>query len=95
MKRILEDLQIKYDLSIILNCDNTSAINLSKNPAMHSKSKHIPIKFQFLREQVSQKVVKVEYVDTKEHIVDIFTKPLPKSTFEYLRQKWGVISISN
>jgi hypothetical protein len=62
---------------------------------MHSKTKHIPIKFHFLREQVSQKVVKVEYVDTKEQIVDIFTKPLPRSTFAYLRQKLGVISISN
>jgi hypothetical protein len=62
---------------------------------MHSKTKNIPIKNIFLREQVSQKVVKVEYVDIKEHIADIFTKPLPRSTFEYLRQKLGVISISN
>jgi hypothetical protein len=62
---------------------------------MHSKTKNIPIKNIFLREQVSQKVVKVEYVDIKEHIADIFTKHLPRSTFEYLRQKLGVISISN
>jgi hypothetical protein len=95
MKQTLEDLQVKYDHPILLNCDNTSAINLSKNHVMHSKTKHIPIKFHFLREHVSQKVVKVEYVDTKEQIEDIFTKPLPRSTFDYLRQKLGVISISN
>jgi hypothetical protein len=88
MKKTLEDLQVKHDHPILLNCDNTNAINLSKNPIMNSKTKHIPIKFQFLREYV-------EYVDTKEHIVDIFTKPLPRSNFEYLRQKLGVISISN
>jgi hypothetical protein len=84
MKQTLEDLQVKYDHPILLNCDNTSAINLSKNPIMHSKTKHIPMKFHFLREQVSQKIVKVEYVDTKEHIANIFTKPLPISTFENL-----------
>ena len=53
MKQTLEDLLVKYVHSIIINCDNTSAINMSKNPIMHSKTKHIPIKYHFLREQVS------------------------------------------
>ena len=44
---------------------------------MHSKTKHIPIKYHFLREQVYQKGVKLQYIDTKEQIADIFTKPLP------------------
>ena len=91
MKQTLEDLLVKYEHPIIINCDNTSAINMSKNPAMHSKTKHIPIKYHFLREQVSQKVVKLEYVDTKEHVAEIFTKPIPKEAFEHLRQKMGVI----
>ena len=60
---------------------------------MHSKTKHIPIKYHFLREKVSQKVIKLEYNDTKEQIVDIFTKPLPKEAFEHLRHKLGVISL--
>ena len=64
-KQTLEDLQVKYDHPITINCDNTSVINLSKNIVMHSKTKHIPIKFHFLREQVYQKKIKVEYVDTK------------------------------
>jgi hypothetical protein len=81
MKQTLEYVQVKYDHPITINYDNTSAINISKNPIMHSKTKHIPIKYHFLRDQVSQKVVRVDYVDTKEQIVDIFTKPLPKSTF--------------
>jgi hypothetical protein len=95
MKQTLEDLQVKYDHPILINYENTSAINLSKNPIMHSKTKQIPIKFHFIREHVSLKIVKVEYVDTKDKISDIFTKPLPKSTFENLRHKLGVISISN
>ena len=76
---------MKYDHPIIINCNNISAINMSKNPVMHSRTKHIPIKYHFLREQVSEKVVKLEYVDTKEQVVDIFTKPIPKEAFEHLR----------
>jgi hypothetical protein len=47
----------------------------------------MPIKYHFLREQVENQVVNMEYVPTKEQIEDIFTKPLPRDTFEYLRHK--------
>ena len=91
MKQTLEDLLVKYEDPIVIHCDNTSAINISKNLVMHSKTKHIPIKYHFLREQVSQKVVKLEYIDMKEQIADIFTKSLPGESFAYIRQKLGVI----
>ena len=55
--------------------------------------KHIPNKYHFLREIISQKVVKLEYVDTKGQVTDIFTKPLPKQAFENLRQKMGLIPL--
>jgi hypothetical protein len=84
MKQTLEDLQIKYNNHININCDNTSAIRISKNLVMHSKTKHILIKFHFIRYQVTHKLIKIIHVDTKEHIVDIFTKPLPMSTFKNL-----------
>lgn len=92
MKQTLEYLETKCDCPTMIKCDNTSAINISKNPIMHSKIKHIPIKYRYLREQVSLKNVMLEYMDTKEQVADIFTKPLPKETCEYLRQKLGVIS---
>ena len=81
MRQTLEDLLVKYEHPIVINCDNTSAINMSKKPIMHSKTKHIPIKYHYLREQVSQKSSILEYIDTKEQIADIFTKPLPKAAF--------------
>jgi hypothetical protein len=93
MKQTLEYLQIRYDDPIIINCDNNSSVSISKNTVIHSKTKHIPIKYHFLRDRVSQKVVKIVYVDTKEQIADIFTKPFPRSTFENIRQKLGVIHI--
>jgi hypothetical protein len=66
--------------------------SISKNLVMHSKMKHIPIKYHFLWEQVAEKNIRVEYVGTKEQVVDIFTKPLPWEAFEYLRQRLRVIS---
>jgi hypothetical protein len=54
--------------------------------------KHIPIKYHFLWEQVVEKKFRVEYVGTKEQVVDIFTKPLAREAFEYLLQRLGVIS---
>ena len=76
---------------MILYCDNTSAINISKNLVMQSKTKYIAIKYNFVRELVQDKEVKMQYVNTKEKIVDIFTKALPKDDYEYLRGKLGVI----
>ena len=62
----MEDIQVKYDEPIPIFCDTMSEINISKNPVMHSKTKHIPIKFHFLREQVIEKNIKLEYVETNE-----------------------------
>jgi hypothetical protein len=59
---------------------------------MHSKTKNIQIKYHFLREQVIEKNIRVEYVGTKEQVADIFSKPLPREAFEYLRQRIIVIS---
>ena len=75
-------------------CDNTSAINISTNLVMHSKTKHIAIKYHFVRELVQDKEIRLEYIHTKEQIANIFTKPLSKDAFLYLRGKLGVIPLS-
>jgi hypothetical protein len=90
MKQTLTDIQVEYDESIQIYCDNTSAINISKNLVMHSKMKHIPIKYHFLQEQVAEKNIRVEYLGTQEQVADIFTKPLPREAFEYLHQRLGI-----
>ena len=93
MKQTLQDMKVSIDEPILIKCDNTIAISISKNPILHSKTKHIPIKYHFLREQVAQKKVKLEYVPTKEQKTDIFTKPLAREPFEYLRDRLGVVSV--
>jgi hypothetical protein len=92
MKQTLTDIQVQYDEPIPIYCDNTSAISISKNSVMHSKTKHIPIKYHFPREQVVEKNIRVEYVSTKEKVADVFTKPLPRESFKYLHQRHRVIS---
>jgi hypothetical protein len=79
MKQTLIDIQVEYDKPIPIYCDNRSAMSISKNPVMHSKTKHIPIKYHFLWEHVVEKNIRVEYTSKKEQVADIFTKPLPNN----------------
>ena len=74
--------------------DNTSAINLSKNPIQHSKSKHIEIRYHFIRDLVEDKVVCLEFIHTDNQKVDFFTKPLNGPQFESLHKTIGVGTIS-
>ena len=93
-KQLLVGMKTKIKDPVVIYCDNTSAINISKNPVMHSKTKKISIKYHFLRELVQDKEVRLEYVNKKEKISNIFTKPLTKDAFLYLRGKLGVIPLS-
>ena len=92
-KQLLKGMKEEITDLVVIYCDNTSAINISKNLVMHTKTKHIAIKYHYLRELVQDKEVKLEYVNTKKQIVDIFTKPLPNDAHEYLRGKLGVIPL--
>ena len=78
---------MKEDITelVTLYCDNTSAINISKNLVIHAKTKHIAIKYHYVRELVQDKEKNMEYVNTKEKLADIFTKALPMDGHEYLR----------
>jgi hypothetical protein len=95
MKQTLTDIQVEYDEPIPIYCDNTSVISISKNPVMHSKLKHISIKYHFLREQVTEKNIRVEYVGTKEQVVDIFTKPLPREALDIFAKDLKLFLLKN
>jgi hypothetical protein len=92
MNTTLTYIQVEYDELIPIYSDNTSAINISKNPVMHSKKNHFPIKYHILQEQVAKNNIGVEYVGTKEQVEEIFTKLLLWESFEYLHQRLRVIS---
>ena len=81
---MLKDIGIEFSEPVIIHCDNTSIVSMSKNLVLHSRTKHISIKYHVLREKVAEKEIRLVYVNTKEKIIDIFTKNFPKDTFKYL-----------
>jgi hypothetical protein len=72
-----------------IHCDNQSCVNLFENPMFIDKSKHNEIKYHYIRDMVQRKIVHVQYLPTHEQITDIFTKPLPKTKFEYFCERLG------
>lgn len=94
LRRILEHICcIQKDPTLIF-CDNSSAIKLSKNPVLHGKSKHIDIRFHFLRDFIKEGVVELVHCQTQDLIVDILTKSLKVEVFVKLRGLLGVCSSS-
>ena len=69
----LKDIKVVFEEPTIIYCDNTSAISLSKNLVEHFKENHIPIKYHYLRDQVANKNIKLEYIPIEEQVADIFT----------------------
>ena len=66
----------------------------TKNPVLHSKTKHIEIRHHFIADHVSKGDCKVEYIDTQNQLADIFTKPLNKERFYTLRNDLSILDIT-
>ncbi|GJS37550.1 hypothetical protein Tco_0535932 [Tanacetum coccineum] len=75
-------------------CDNKSAISLCCNNVQYSRSKHIDIRYQFIKEQVENEVFKLYFVRTEYQLADIFTKALCRERIEFLIDKLGMRSFT-
>ena len=82
LSNLMKDFGIKLPKTIPLYGDNQGAIALVKNPVQHNRSKHIDIKFHFIREKYMQKIIEINYIPTNNNIADLFTKPITKSKLE-------------
>ena len=91
MKKLLGDYCLSQD-TMVVYCDNSNAIGISKNPIQHFRTKHIEIRYHFIRDLVERKVVVLEYIPIDCQNANIFTKPLDRSKFESLCQVIGVIT---
>ncbi|XP_040372964.1 secreted RxLR effector protein 161-like [Rosa chinensis] len=90
MRRILKKLGYSQEGCTIVKCDNSSAIKLSKNPIMHGRSKHIDVRFHFLRDLTKDGVVELVHCGTQDQVADLMTKPLKLDAFLKLRKLLGV-----
>ena len=81
---------LELDTTVIL-CDNQSCIKMTENPVFHDKSKHIEIRYFYIRDMIQKGAIKLQYVSTDEQVVDVLTKPLSRIKFEYFRDKLGVV----
>jgi hypothetical protein len=75
----------------VIHCDNQSCIKLSENPVFHDRSKHIEIKYQFIRDWVQRGAVQLQYIPIDEQVADILTKALPRGKHVYFRDKMGLV----
>jgi len=85
LKRFIEELgmgQARYSLM----CDSQSAIALGKNSTFHSRSKHIEIRYHWIRDVLEEKVVELVKVHTDDNGSDMMTKVLGKEKYEYCRR---------
>ena len=83
MRNQLVDYGLQLE-KIPIFCDNTSAIAITENLVQQSRTKHIDIRYNFIREHVMNGTVELHFVSSENQLADIFTKPLDESTFTIL-----------
>lgn len=89
LRRLLNELGIRCD-SVKIYVDNQSAISLANNPEYHKRSKHIDVRYHFVRDVVHKREITVEYIPSDKQLADILTKPLPRETFCKLRESMNI-----
>jgi hypothetical protein len=94
MRQTLRDYGYKLS-KVPLLCDNESAICMADNVVEHSRTKHIDIRYHFLKDHQQKGVIEIAYVNTHNQLSDIFTKPLDENTFSKLRNELNILDSRN
>ena len=82
LRKILAGLFGQIPKPTVIHCDNQSCVQMSVNLVFHDKSKHIEIRYHFIRDMVQKGVVELQYIPTDDRTADVLTKPLPRVKFE-------------
>jgi hypothetical protein len=93
--RLLSDLLSRDTGAVKLRVDSKSALTLAKNSAFHEQSKHIRVRHHFIRGCLEEGSIKAGYINTKNQLADLLTKPLERIRFLKLCSKSGMIQISH
>lgn len=82
LRQILSDIMINECKPINLFVDNRGSIDLAKNPVNHQRSKHIDIRYHYIRSEVADGIVILHHVASEDNVSDMFTKPVSKTLFQ-------------
>ena len=93
MKRILEKLSLNESNCSKIFCDNSTTIKLSKNSVLHGRSKHIDVRFHFLRDLTREGTIELIYCGTLDQLADMMTKPRTVEAFQKSRSQLGVCQV--
>ena len=91
--RLITELTKKSMMLVELRVDNSSTIKLAKNPSFHSRTKHIDVRYHYIRMKVEKKWIKLMYVPSEEQLADIMTKALGRIKFVYQRSEIKVEAV--
>ncbi|GKC97781.1 retrovirus-related pol polyprotein from transposon TNT 1-94, partial [Tanacetum coccineum] len=94
VKRIFMYLKEKAP-QVPIFCENTSAIAISNNPVLHLRTKHIYIRYHFIRDHVIKGDIELHFIPTQYQLADIFTKPLDEPTFKRLIVELGMLNVDS
>jgi len=87
ISQLLNTLNIQYERPIKVQVDNIGAVFLSKNKTSGERTKHIDVKYHFIREQINDGLIQVDFVRSEENLADIFTKNLSGEKYIYHASK--------
>jgi hypothetical protein len=84
LRRFLQHLEIVTDAPnpVTIHCDSTATLAYAKDPKYHGKTKHIDIRYHYIRDMVAQKEMVLKHISTSQMIVDPFTKPIARDAFQ-------------
>nr|GEX36088.1 retrovirus-related Pol polyprotein from transposon TNT 1-94 [Tanacetum cinerariifolium] len=91
MRTQLTDYGFFYD-KIPIYCDSKSAIAISYNSIQHTQTKHIDVRYHFIKDHVEKRMMELYFVGTEYQLADLFTKSLPEARFKFLVEKLGMMS---
>ncbi|WOG92244.1 hypothetical protein DCAR_0311507 [Daucus carota subsp. sativus] len=95
LQRVLSHIMGVKPGPVTLYIDNRSAVDLARNPVFHGRSKHIDLRYHFIRECVEQGSIVIKHVRTNEQHADILTKALAVTKFEKMRRLLGVKNLEH
>lgn len=93
LQRFISEISQKEECPITIRSDSQSAIHIAENPAHHQRTKHIDVRYHFIRQAVERGIIHLKYEDTSHMIADGLTKPLMKGKFVWCTNQMGVCGV--